>query len=188
MAVSSIRVFILESLESGGPMHGYQLRVLAEQGRIHHWTDITFGAIYAALKRLVRDELVSEVRHERDGSRPERQIVQITDAGRAELRQLQVAQLQSWRLLPDPLDLVLARPASDLKPDLLRHLQERREATAQEAVDYAQRIEDLAEELTDLERLAMQHRLMRLHSEVTFLDHAVCTVPLILEKEQHPHG
>jgi hypothetical protein len=38
--VSSIRIFLLAALEERGPMHGHQLRLLAEEEHVALWTDI----------------------------------------------------------------------------------------------------------------------------------------------------
>ena len=83
--MSSIRVFLLGALAERGPMHGHQLRLLAEKEHVHMWTDFHVGGIYGALKRLLAEDLVEPVRTEREGARPERQIVRITEAGRRAL-------------------------------------------------------------------------------------------------------
>lgn len=44
--MSSIRLFILGSLEQHGPMHGHQLRLLAEREHIDTWTNITVGSLF----------------------------------------------------------------------------------------------------------------------------------------------
>ncbi|RYF55207.1 MAG: PadR family transcriptional regulator, partial [Comamonadaceae bacterium] len=46
--MSSIRVFLLGSLAERGPMHGHQLRLLAEKEHVAMWTDFGVGAIYGA--------------------------------------------------------------------------------------------------------------------------------------------
>ena len=83
--VSSIRLFILGALADEGEMHGHQLRQLAEKEHVDMWTDISVGALYGAFKRLAAEELIEEVRTEREGDYPERQVWRITDAGRESL-------------------------------------------------------------------------------------------------------
>ena len=68
--VSSIRIFILGSLEQRGPMHGHQLRLLAEQEHVAMWTDITVGGLYGALKRLATENLIAQVRVEQPFRQP----------------------------------------------------------------------------------------------------------------------
>lgn len=183
--MSSTRVFILGALETDGPMHGYQLRVLATNSHLHNWTDITPGAIYGALKRLIAEGLAREVRTERDGARPERQIVEITDAGRAEVRKLRLQALTGFRLSPDPFDLAFARPGPELIGELPAILRTRRDEIAAAARDYDDRTERLASELSPLESLTMRHRLLRLRAEIAFLEHAMSQLSATPKKEHH---
>ena len=182
--VSSIRVFILGSLEAGGAMHGYQLRVIANESNIQNWTDITPGAIYGALKRLVNEGLVREVRSERDGARPQRQIVDITDEGRAEVRRLRMSALTDFRLPADPFDLAFARPGAELLEELPQIIATRRQMIDDLAAEYAHRITTLSTRLTALEELTMRHRLSLLHAEVAYADEVLTQLPSILKEER----
>ena len=92
--VSSIRIFLLAALEERGPMHGHQLRLLAEEEHVALWTDITVGSLYGAIKRLAAEELIEEVRVERSGAYPQRQVWAITDAGREALGGLRLRALR----------------------------------------------------------------------------------------------
>ena len=115
--MSSIRLYILDALARRGDMHGHQLRLLAEQEHVHLWTDISVGALYGALKRLAAEGLLAEVRTEREGSYPERQVYGITDAGRGSSPGCTG---RAWRGLfrPDPFDLALSRPDPDRLDEL----------------------------------------------------------------------
>lgn len=165
-------------------MHGYQLRAIASESHIHNWTDITPGAIYGALKRLVNEGLVREVRSERDGARPQRQIVDITAEGRAEVRRLRMAALTDFRLSADPFDLAFARPGAELLEELPQIIAVRRQMIGDLAAEYAQRITGLSPRLTALEELTMRHRLSRLHAEMAYADEVLTELPSILEKER----
>src|ERR1700712_5252604 len=90
-------------------MHGHQLRQLAEKEHIDMWTDITVGGLYGALKRLAHEDLIEEVRTEREGSYPERQVWRITKAGRIALSALREQVLSDIVVKPDPFDLAFAR-------------------------------------------------------------------------------
>ena len=116
--MSSIRLFVLDALARRGDMHGHQLRLLAEEEHVHLWTDISVGALYGALKRLAGEGLLAEVRTEREGGYPERQVYGITDEGRVALAGLQQAALEQVVLKPDPFDLGLSRPDPDRLDDL----------------------------------------------------------------------
>src|SRR3954468_11699427 len=108
--MSSIRLYILDALARRGEMHGHQLRLLAEQEHVHLWTDISVGALYGALKRLATEGLLAEVRTEREGSYPERQVYGITDRGREGLGDLPPQALGEAWVPAGPFDLALSRP------------------------------------------------------------------------------
>ena len=123
--MSSIRLYILDALARRGEMHGHQLRLLAEQEHVHLWTDISVGALYGALKRLATEGLLAEVRTEREGSYPERQVYGITDRGREVLGDLHRQQLEQVWFRPDPFDLALSRPDAARLDDLVDVLEDR---------------------------------------------------------------
>ncbi|RJP76430.1 MAG: PadR family transcriptional regulator [Candidatus Zixiibacteriota bacterium] len=67
--------------------HGYELKKEIQ----HHmgdWTDIKFGSIYHALKKLVESGCVEVVGEEHQSGRPDRTIYRITVQGREEFRRL----------------------------------------------------------------------------------------------------
>ena len=116
--MSSIRIFILAALEERGPMHGHQLRLLAEEEHVGLWTDITVGGLYGAIKRLAAEDLIEEIRVERAGAYPQRQVWAITDAGREAVGALRLRALREIVIKPDPFDLAITR----LHPDPLGDL------------------------------------------------------------------
>ncbi|HYR13924.1 MAG TPA: helix-turn-helix transcriptional regulator, partial [Mycobacterium sp.] len=116
--MSSIRIFLLAALEERGPMHGHQLRLLAEEEHVALWTDITVGSLYGAIKRLAAEELIEEVRVERAGAYPQRQVWAITDAGREALGGLRLRALRDIVIKPDPFDIAVTRVDPDHLDDL----------------------------------------------------------------------
>jgi DNA-binding PadR family transcriptional regulator len=52
------------------------------------WTNIAFGSIYFALKKLTGEGFIEKIGTEQEGSRPSRTIYQITDTGREEFMRL----------------------------------------------------------------------------------------------------
>ena len=80
--MSSVRLYILGALAVEGPMHGHQLRLLAEKEHVHYWTDISVGSLYGVIKRLAAEGLITELRVEREGNYPERQVYDVSPAGR----------------------------------------------------------------------------------------------------------
>ena len=182
--MSSIRVFILGALVERGPMHGHQLRLLAEKEHVHMWTDFHVGGIYGALKRLLAEDLVEEVRTEREGARPERQIVQITDAGRISLDHLRLETLSDFALKPDPFDLALARVGKDLADELPDLLHARRATIAAARDHHAARLEHVAQYLNLTEQHVMEHQTYRLQAELDWLDSVLTALPAIVDAEK----
>ncbi|TKJ41661.1 hypothetical protein CEE37_03585 [candidate division LCP-89 bacterium B3_LCP] len=63
--------------------HGYELKKEI-QHRMSHWTDVKFGSIYHALRKLVDRGAVEKAAEERQSGRPERTIYRITKSGEEE--------------------------------------------------------------------------------------------------------
>jgi DNA-binding PadR family transcriptional regulator len=82
----STRLVILGFLR-GQPLYGYEIKRMIEQ-IMGDWTNIAFGSIYFALKKLAEEGFVEKIGTEQEGSRPSRTVYQITDAGREEFLRL----------------------------------------------------------------------------------------------------
>ena len=181
--MSSIRLFILGTLDERGAMHGHQLRLLAEEEHVHKWTDVTVGALYGAIKRLASDGLIAETRVEREGSYPERQVFDITPDGRAALAELRLSGLSDVVVRPDPFDLAMTR----LDPDRLDELAaviEQRIATLEQLLAASEA--DLARIrsfLTVGERVVMTHKSSRLRADIAWHQNLLTELPLIIADE-----
>ena len=82
----STRLVILGFLR-GQPLYGYEIKRMIEQ-IMGDWTNIAFGSIYFALKKLAGEGFVEKVGTEQEGSRPSRTVYRITPAGREEFLRL----------------------------------------------------------------------------------------------------
>jgi DNA-binding PadR family transcriptional regulator len=82
----STRLVILGFLR-GRPLYGYEIKQMIEH-IMGDWTNIAFGSIYFALKKLAEERFVEKVGTEQEGGRPSRTVYQITDAGREEFMRL----------------------------------------------------------------------------------------------------
>jgi DNA-binding PadR family transcriptional regulator len=82
----STRLVILGVLRER-PLHGYEIKHIIEE-HMGDWTNIAFGSIYFALKKLSEEGFVEKAGVEQEGGRPSRTIYQITEAGRAEFLRL----------------------------------------------------------------------------------------------------
>jgi DNA-binding PadR family transcriptional regulator len=82
----STRLVILGFLR-GRPLYGYEIKHMIEQV-MGDWTNIAFGSIYFALRKLAEEGFIEKVGTEQEGGRPSRTVYQITDAGRGEFMRL----------------------------------------------------------------------------------------------------
>ena len=117
---------ILGVLAERGPMHGHQIRRIAELTNAEAWGGITGGALYAELRRLDADGLVRAVREEQVGRRPARTVYQVTDEGRLELVVQRDAALDVIFGSADPVSVVLLFAAGADTSDLAELLVARR--------------------------------------------------------------
>jgi DNA-binding PadR family transcriptional regulator len=77
---------VLGLLTTMGPMHGHQVRRMAEMTSVETWGGVSVGSLYRELHRMEEEGLVEPVRSERVGRRPARTIYSITDEGSREFR------------------------------------------------------------------------------------------------------
>jgi len=183
--VSSIRLFILGSLDERGPMHGHGLRLLAEEEHIDQWTDFTVGAVYGAIKRLAAEDLIAETRVERQGNYPERQVYAITDAGRDALDVLRSDGLSEIVIKPDPFDLAFARLDAALLDDLPQvielRIRELRAMVEQGEAHHAK----ITRYLTVAERWSLGHQLARVRAELAWHQELMSALPDIIDDERN---
>lgn len=165
-------------------MHGHQLRLLAEQEHVHLWTDISVGALYGALKRLAGEGLLAEVRTEREGSYPERQVYRITDSGRVSLAALHRQGLEQVSFRPDPFDLALSRPDPDRLDELPDALQARLH-TLRQLLEQVERQYVRARPFLSVgEAHALLHREHRLRAEIDWHETLAAVVPDVVADER----
>ena len=121
---------ILGVLAERGPMHGHQIRRIAELTNAGAWGGITGGALYAELRKLDGEGLVEAVREEQVGRRPARTVYQITGEGRLELVVQRDAALEVVFGSADPLSVVLLFAAGEDASELGEQLALRRRRVA----------------------------------------------------------
>jgi DNA-binding PadR family transcriptional regulator len=182
--VSSIRLYILGALADEGDMHGHQLRQLAEKEHVDEWTDISVGALYGALKRLHAEGLIDEVRTEREGGYPERQVWTITESGQVALAKLRYDGLTQVITRADPFDLAVSRldlTKLDEVPDLLHNrVSQLRLQLAQDQL----KLDSIARYLTPLELMVMSHKTARLQADITWHENLLSRLPELLAEER----
>lgn len=177
--MSSIRLFILGSLSASGPVHGHQIRQQAQSDRTDQWADVAVGALYGALKRLANEGLVSEVRTERVGNRPERTVYEITPEGRRALAALRDAALRQLVMANDPFDLALSQ-SRDLPEEHLTQVVATRLAGLKVAEASARLQAETADPyLNEAERMIIRHRIERAAAEVRWHTELLARMPKV---------
>jgi len=177
--MSSIRLFILGSLSASGPVHGHQIRQQAQSDRTDQWADVAVGALYGALKRLANEGLVSEVRTERVGNRPERTVYEITAEGRRALAAVRDAALRELAMANDPFDLALAQ-SRDLPEEHLTQVVATRLAGLKVAEASARLQAETADPyLNEAERMIIRHRIERAATEVRWHTELLARMPKV---------
>ncbi|MGP4046379.1 PadR family transcriptional regulator [Streptomyces sp. 2A115] len=180
--MSSTRLFVLGTLAKGRPMHGHQIRRMAQLDRTELWTDIKPGSLYGVLHRMEAEGIITAVRSEQEGNRPERTVYAITDEGRTELRFLREKVLRDTKLRPDPIDLALQN-AQDMSAEELRAiLEDRRAAVAGQLESWRHLQSAAAPHIAGLERIIIRHTETRLRAELDWHDELLERLPEVLEE------
>jgi len=119
--VNLTRLMVLGTLSRYGPLHGHQIRRIAEVTNVGEWGGVSVGALYRDLRVMERDGLVERVRTEQVGRRPERTVYQITGEGHLELTTLRERAIKlTVPSGPDPLGVALSFAASGMDAEELR--------------------------------------------------------------------
>jgi DNA-binding PadR family transcriptional regulator len=164
--VSSIRLFILGTLASSGPLHGHQIRQQAQSDRTELFSDVKVGSVYGALKRMASEGLIREVRTERVGNRPERTIYEITREGQRSLAAIRDMALRDLDRHDDPFDLALVQARDLAEEDLEQIVQVRLAGLKVKATSMQHQAEAADPYLNEAERLVCQHLIERAEAEV----------------------
>jgi DNA-binding PadR family transcriptional regulator len=142
--VNLTRLMVLGTLASHGPMHGHQIRRIAEISNVGEWGGVSVGALYRELRHMDGDGLVEAVRTEKVGRRPARTIYAITGDGQLELQMLRSRALLEMSSGPDPLGVALAFAWHGIDPqeatDTMRLRREQMAIAAEHLAAEAQRL------------------------------------------------
>jgi DNA-binding PadR family transcriptional regulator len=169
-------------------MHGHQLRLLAEEEHVALWTDITVGGLYGAIKRLAAEELIEEIRVERAGGYPQRQVWAITDLGREALGGLRLRALREIVVRPDPFDLAMTRLDPDHLDDLPATIAARIALLTAMLTEWEAHAAAIERYLTVSEKAIMTHRADRLRGEIAWHEKLSAELPAIISDERASRG
>lgn len=128
-----VRLMIL-GLLAGGPLHGHQIRRIAEETGVEQWGGVKVGALYGMLHRLEGEGLIEPVKVEQQGNRPQRTVYEITPDGLAELAIHRDRALTQPAVYSTTVEAALKWP-SGLDRDALHDRLSRRRAALAAALD-----------------------------------------------------
>jgi len=164
----------LGTLARHGPLHGHQIRRIAEVTNVTEWGGVSVGALYRELRTMERDGLIETVRTEQVGRRPERTVYQITGEGQLELATLREQAIKPTGLYgPDPLGVALSFASDATDPQELRTmLRARRGRVAISAEEISAERERLVANgyIGGLQATVMRRAQMHLEAEVRWHD------------------
>jgi DNA-binding PadR family transcriptional regulator len=178
--VSSIRLFILGTLATSGPLHGHQIRQQAQNDRTESYSDIKVGSVYGALKRLASEDLIREVRTEKVGNRPERTVYEITPEGLRSLAAIHDTALRELDRHHDPFDLALAQARAVPAEDLEQIIENRLGALRVQLASQRHAAEHADPYLNEAERMMLQHLIARTQAELDWHTELATRVPKIV--------
>lgn len=78
---------VILALLEGGPSHGWQMKVRIEAALGPEYGGLNKGYIYEVIHKMEREHLITSRVEPQDGMRPDRSVLQVTDAGREQLTQ-----------------------------------------------------------------------------------------------------
>jgi DNA-binding PadR family transcriptional regulator len=76
---------VILALLEGGPSHGWQMKVRIEAALGPEYGGLNKGYIYEVIHKMEREQLITSRVQPQEGMRPDRSVLEITDAGRGQL-------------------------------------------------------------------------------------------------------
>ena len=158
-------------LLSEGPLHGYRIKRILDEGSLRYWFPIEIGSIYAVLRSLERGGFIEQEVIEREGLRPERTRFRITKTGRQHFQELLRKTWSEPENPASPIDLALAARAELEEGELVTLLTDRARA--------------LSEKLAMVSQMASSAPSMEIANRIQILTQAELDwVEALLAKEQ----
>ncbi|MET9297299.1 PadR family transcriptional regulator [Streptomyces sp. NPDC003077] len=166
------RLMALGTLQNAGPLHGHEIRRIAEVTSVSSWGGVSVGALYRELRTMDEDGLVEPVRTEQVGRRPARTVYKITVQGEAELRKLREEAVTQVHHGTDPFSVALLFTRTSELPTLLDLLRRRRAAVAVMRDDIDAERESLAKAgaISPLDDVMFRRRVMQLDTDLAWQD------------------
>lgn len=163
------RQLLLLGLLRAQEMHGYQINEFIDT-QMNFCVDLKRSTAYYLLDKLGRDGYVLE-EIEREGNRPERKVYRITPAGEARFQELLRQNLATYYppIYPEDIGLIFEHQIP-LSESLLL-LRSRRDAI----MAHRDQMLALHEHLPLSHRAVIDHHLIHLEAELTWIDQLITT-------------
>jgi DNA-binding PadR family transcriptional regulator len=171
--VNLTRLMALGMLAEHGPMHGHQIRRLAEVTNVGEWGGVSVGALYRELRTMEGEGVIEAVRTEQVGRRPARTVYAITSEGELELQSLRAQALAVTWWGADPVGVALTFTVQDADPGELRELlKSRQDEIAVRMRALAARRERLiaAGHLSPMQAAVMRRGVLQMRADIEWHD------------------
>jgi DNA-binding PadR family transcriptional regulator len=167
--VSNLLALSLLTLLTERPMYPYEMASMLRQRGKDNAIKINWGSFYTVVQNLEKNGFIEAVEVAREGRQPERTTYQITDAGRAELRDWLRELLSVPEREHSSFEAALSE-AAVLPPDELIDLLQQRLATLEEANSLLQgELETLVTQLPRLFLIESEYYLAQRRAEEDWL-------------------
>ncbi|MEU4209198.1 PadR family transcriptional regulator [Streptomyces sp. NPDC026206] len=162
----------LGTLQNVGPLHGHEIRRIADVTSVSSWGGVSAGALYRELRTMDEGGLIRSIRTEQVGRRPARTVYEITTDGEAELRALREQAVTQVHHGTDPFGVALLFTRTTELPTLRDLLKRRRVAVRTVRDDIAAECARLQKDgvIGALDAVMFRRRVMQLDAELAWQD------------------
>jgi DNA-binding PadR family transcriptional regulator len=151
------------------PRYGYEIKTLLDNA-LAHLVNINSGSLYYGLKKLQATGYVKEAAVEKIGRRPERSVYELTPAGRQVFSEEVLRQIFPVGGDFNPLEYALYFFQVLEREEVLRRLTMRQTILLETILFFKELLLDVINPLNVNHRLIIQHKLLMLEAEVSFID------------------
>lgn len=171
--MSAVRTLLLGILNDQQPRHGYEVKQILESWDADKWTNIGYGSIYFALKKMAEEGLL-KVLEDQEGKQ-DKTVYQITEAGTNAFMVMLRKQWLELKPSVDPFQVALTFMQYLPKDELLTALEHRAD-TWRHVIKTSKRVLPMAlKDMTLPKHIDENHRLVLSHyqTELEWIESAI---------------
>lgn len=170
-----IPLYILGLLLRFGPQHGYQIKKLLEE-QLEDFTQIKLPTVYYHLEKMEAAGLVAAHR-DKQGTRPEKTVYQVSDTGADKFRELLQQSLQIEYRPTFDIDGTLyfsdALESGELTDSLSRHAANLRQILSRLEAHREETLKYIPEEYRTSAELIFQHHIQHYKAELIWAEQSL---------------